>query len=154
MKRASTTSSKSSAKTRAVQKSAGARQFGEMLFEIGCEEIPAGMVARACDELQAILSKRLIEGGLAPEVSSGSLVDVFGAPRRLVAIAKQVRLRQEDVTREIVGPPKSVAFDNVGEPTRAAMSLRRKTRRADFAIDFREHSARRVPGDQAGSAGR
>ncbi len=126
MKRAPVTSSKSSVKNRTVQKSANARQFGEMLFEIGCEEIPAGMLAKACDELQALLSKRLIESGLAPEVSGGSLVEVFGAPRRLVAIAKQVRLRQLDVTREIVGPPKSVAFDNVGEPTRAAMAFAEK----------------------------
>ncbi len=31
-----------------------------------------------------------------------------------------------DVTREIIGPPKSVAFDSVGEPTRAGMSFAEK----------------------------
>ncbi len=43
-----------------------------------------------------------------------------------MAIARGVRLRQEDVTSEIIGPPKSVAFDNVGEPTRAATSFAEK----------------------------
>lgn len=35
-------------------------------------------------------------------------------------------MRQEDVTREITGPPKSIAYDQVGEPTRAAMSFAEK----------------------------
>jgi glycyl-tRNA synthetase beta chain len=39
---------------------------------------------------------------------------------------KNVRLKQEDVVREITGPPKAVAYDAVGEPTRAAMSFAEK----------------------------
>ncbi len=97
-----------------------------MLFEIGCEEIPAGMIAKAAQELKGILAKHLTANGLLSETSSENSVEAFGAPRRLVAIARNVRLRQEDVTREIIGPPKSVAFDNVGEPTRAAMSFAEK----------------------------
>jgi len=97
-----------------------------LLFEIGCEEIPSGMIAKAAQELEVILSKQLSMHGLIDESSSKRLVEVFGAPRRLVAIARKVRLRQDDVTREIVGPPKSVAFDNVGEPTRAATSFAEK----------------------------
>jgi glycyl-tRNA synthetase beta chain len=123
---AKTASRKAAGKRHPVKKGTSARQFGELLFEIGCEEIPAGMLAKACGELQAILAKRLMEHGLVPEVSTGTLVEVFGAPRRMVAVAKQVRLRQEDVTKEIVGPPKSVAFDNVGEPTRAATAFAEK----------------------------
>ena len=37
-----------------------------------------------------------------------------------------LRVKQEDVTREITGPPKSVAFDAAGEPTRAALSFAEK----------------------------
>jgi glycyl-tRNA synthetase beta chain len=100
--------------------------FGELLFEIGCEEIPAGMIAKACGDLKAILAKHLVASGLIAESSTDSLIETFGAPRRLVAAVGEVRLRREDVTREIVGPPKSVAFDSVGEPTRAAMSFAEK----------------------------
>ena len=91
----------------------------DFLLEVGCEEIPAGMIARAAEELQVTLEKFLSTEGL---IESGS-VEAFGAPRRLVAMARGVKLRQEDVTREVTGPPKSVAYDNVGQPTRAAESF-------------------------------
>ncbi|HEX5422749.1 MAG TPA: glycine--tRNA ligase subunit beta [Candidatus Acidoferrales bacterium] len=95
---------------------------GEFLFEIGCEEIPAGMIAKAASELKVILEKYFLTNALVHENSAAS-IETFGAPRRLTAIVRNVRLKQEDRTREIVGPPKSVAFDNVGEPTRAAVSF-------------------------------
>ena len=94
----------------------------DFLLEVGCEEIPAGMIARAAEELQVTLEKFLSTEGL---IESGS-VEVFGAPRRLVALARGMKLRQEDVTREVTGPPKSVALDNVGQPTRAAESFAAK----------------------------
>jgi glycyl-tRNA synthetase beta chain len=92
---------------------------GELLFEIGCEEIPAGMIAKAANELKQILETHLISNRLT---SAGS-VETFGAPRRLVAMVRGVAMRQDDIVQEIIGPPKSVAFDNVGSPTRAAQSF-------------------------------
>ena len=99
---------------------------GDFLFEIGCEEIPAGMIFRASQELKAILEKYFSTHGLMDGSENGATIEAFGAPRRLAAIAHGVRLKQEDVTREIIGPPKSVAYDSVGEPTRAAMSFAEK----------------------------
>jgi glycyl-tRNA synthetase beta chain len=99
---------------------------GDLLFEIGCEEIPAGMIVRACGELKALLEKYFLTNALLEEGSASSSIETFGAPRRLVAIVKNIRLRQEDVVREVTGPPKAIAFDNVGEPTRAAMSFAEK----------------------------
>jgi glycyl-tRNA synthetase beta chain len=99
---------------------------GEFLFEIGCEEIPAGMILKSSQELKSILSKYFTTAGLLDQSSTETFIETFGAPRRLVAIAHNVRLKQEDMTREITGPPKSIAFDNVGEPTRAAMSFAEK----------------------------
>jgi len=100
--------------------------YGDLLFEIGCEEIPAGMIARAAGELKAILERHLATHALIEEGTPTASVETFGAARRLTAIARKVRLRQEDVTREVMGPPKSVAFDSVGEPTRAAESFAAK----------------------------
>jgi glycyl-tRNA synthetase beta chain len=99
---------------------------GDLLFEIGCEEIPAVMISKASADLKAILQNYLVSHGLLSEEQSGTSIDTFGAPRRLVTIAHKIRLRQQDVTREVIGPPKSVAYDNVGEPTRAAMSFAEK----------------------------
>ena len=99
---------------------------GDFLFEIGCEEIPAGMIVKACRELKALLENYFVANALLDEGSAASSIETFGAPRRLTAIVKNVRLKQEDVVREITGPPKAVAYDAVGEPTRAAMSFAEK----------------------------
>src|SRR3984957_2971773 len=109
-----------------TSKYVAAKASDDLLFEIGCEEIPAGMIAKASAELKAILQKYLVAEGLVAKKQASSSIDTFGAPRRLVAIVHKIRLRQEDVAREVTGPPKSVAYDNVGEPTRAAMSFAEK----------------------------
>src|SRR5437879_6300330 len=71
------------------------------------------MIARAASELQVIPEKYLTSSHLL----EGAPVEAFGAPRRLVAIAPAVRLRQPDLAREVTGPPKSVAYDAVGRRT-------------------------------------
>jgi glycyl-tRNA synthetase beta chain len=104
----------------------GGKSRSDFLFEIGCEEIPAGMILKASRELKALLQKHFLANGLLDEKFAETSIETFGAPRRLVAIARGVRMRQEDVMREITGPPKSIAYDQVGEPTRAAMSFAEK----------------------------
>src|SRR5580704_9497766 len=107
----------------AAKKSKVPTSLGDFLFEIGCEELPAGMIAKASSELKAILDKYFSTNGL---LDLSGTIETFGGPRRLAAIARRVRLRQEDAVREVTGPPKSIAYDNVGEPTRAAMSFAEK----------------------------
>jgi len=103
-----------------------AQDGANFLLEIGCEEIPAGMIARAAGELQRNLEKYLTTASLH-EGGSGSEggVKVFAGPRRLAAIAT-LRARQPDEKKEVIGPPTSIAFDNVGAPTRAATSFAEK----------------------------
>ncbi len=91
----------------------------ELLFEIGCEEIPAGMLPRAIGELKAIFEKHLI----AENIVEGVTVETFGTPRRLTAVVKGLVGKQRDLESEVTGPPKSVAYDSVGAPTRAAVSF-------------------------------
>jgi glycyl-tRNA synthetase beta chain len=94
----------------------------ELLFEVGCEEIPAGMLARATDDLRVGLEKQLA----AESIADGVAVEAFSTPRRLVLWARGLPQRQADVTSEVTGPPKSVAYDAVGAPTRAAVSFAEK----------------------------
>src|SRR6267378_1442977 len=94
----------------------------ELLFEIGCEEIPAGMVAKAAGDLKAYLEKLLT----AESIGTGVTVETFGGPRRLTVWAQNLPSKQADVVNEVTGPPKSVAYDSVGEPTRAAVSFAEK----------------------------
>jgi glycyl-tRNA synthetase beta chain len=94
----------------------------DFLFEIGCEEIPAGMLPGAMKELKVILEKYFSTHNLMQD----SHVEVYGAPRRLVAACANLRVKQPDETREITGPPKSVSYDASGKPTRAAESFAQK----------------------------
>ena len=94
----------------------------EVLLEVGSEEIPAGMLPKAEEDLRANLEKLLA----AENLSDGVSVETFSAPRRLVAHVRGLREKQADVENEVTGPPKSVAYDSVGEPTRAAHSFAEK----------------------------
>lgn len=94
----------------------------ELLFEIGCEEIPAGMLPKAEEELRSTLEKLLT----AESLGDGVEVESFSGPRRLAAWVRGLRAKQADVVNEVTGPPKSVAYDSVGEPTRAALSFAEK----------------------------
>lgn len=91
------------------------------LFEIGCEEIPAGVLSKAAVELQQILEKYLETAKLF-----AGPISTHASPRRIAALSNAVLLRQSDERKEVLGPPKSVAFDNVGQPTRAAESFSEK----------------------------
>jgi glycyl-tRNA synthetase beta chain len=99
-----------------------AKGTADFLFEIGCEEIPAGMLPGAMKELKVILDKYLA----AYNLTQGSPVEVYGAPRRLAASCASIRLNQPDEVKDIQGPPKSVAYDAAGKPTRAAESFAQK----------------------------
>jgi glycyl-tRNA synthetase beta chain len=94
----------------------------DFLFEIGCEEIPAGMLPGAMKELKVILEKYLATHNLMQDSS----IEVYGAPRRLVATCAKLRVKQPDEAKEVTGPPKSVSYDATGRPTRAAESFAQK----------------------------
>jgi glycyl-tRNA synthetase beta chain len=94
----------------------------ELLFEIGCEEVPAGMLPKAEEELRASIEKLLV----AESLFHGVTVETFSAPRRLTAWVQGLPEKQTDVVNEVTGPPKSVAYDAVGAPTRAALSFAEK----------------------------
>jgi glycyl-tRNA synthetase beta chain len=94
----------------------------ELLFEIGCEEIPASLLPRAISELKSIFEKQFA----AENLTEGLTVETFGGPRRLTAWVRGLLAKQPDVESEVTGPPKSVAYDHVGAPTRAAVSFSEK----------------------------
>ena len=120
----------------------------EVLLEVGSEEIPAGMLPKAEEDLRANLEKLLA----AENLSDGVTVETFSAPRRLVAHVRGLREKQADVESEVTGPPKSVAYDAVGEPTRAAHQLRGEAGAFAEGPLYREDSQGRVPCRQAGEA--
>jgi len=89
--------------------------MSELFIEIGTEEIPAGYLEPALSALEAATLKLLDNLRLGH-----GKVRTFATPRRLAISVEGVAERQEEVTVEKVGPPKSAAFDTQGNPTRAA----------------------------------
>lgn len=95
----------------------------EFLLEIGTEEIPSRFIGPALEKMKEFFAALLSSG----RVSTGDdAIQTFGTPRRLVLYAPQLADRQEDVSREVVGPPKKIAFDAGGRPTKAALVFAEK----------------------------
>lgn len=94
----------------------------DFLLEIGCEEIPAWMLPRAQASLRELLEREFQARGLY----QGKPVETFATPRRLVACCARLAPAEPDRVAEVIGPPKSVAFDVQGKPTRAAESFASK----------------------------
>jgi len=93
----------------------------DLLFEIGCEEIPAKMLARQLVDLPALVIKRLADARLDHKG-----VRAVGTPRRLAVIVKQLVDRQPDLDEEVVGPPVSAAFAADGSLTKAGQGFAAK----------------------------
>ena len=119
---------------------------GEFLLEIGCEEIPAWMLPRARASLKELLERELQARGLL----QGKPVETFGTPRRLVAACSRLAAAEPTRTEEVVGPPKAVAFDAAGKPTRAAESFAAK-----LGVKVSELKVRQTPkGDYVAAVSR
>ena len=92
----------------------------ELLFEIGTEEIPSGYMAAALKDLEAAARTMFRDQRIA---CSG--VRTYGTPRRLTLYVERLEETQGALVREVVGPPKAVAFDQEGRPTKAAIGFAR-----------------------------
>jgi glycyl-tRNA synthetase len=88
------------------------------LLEIGTEELPAGDLSLALEQLEASVPKMLEEARLGYDS-----VKVAGTPRRQAVLVYGLAPRQPDRTTEVQGPPAGVAFDGEGHPTRAALGF-------------------------------
>jgi glycyl-tRNA synthetase beta chain len=96
----------------------------DLLFEIGCEEIPARMLARALVDLPGLVEARLEAARLIPAGHAG--VRALGTPRRLAVIVRQLVDHQPDLAEEVVGPPASAAFAADGSLTKAGQGFAAK----------------------------
>ncbi|SHL39181.1 glycyl-tRNA synthetase beta chain [Desulfatibacillum alkenivorans DSM 16219] len=104
-----------------------------LLLEIGSEEIPAGYIVPALEALAQALDAKLESARIAH-----SKPKVYGTPRRLAVILDEVAEKQESVTTEMVGPPKSVAFDDEGKPKVPAVKFAEKAGVAVEELRFQE----------------
>ena len=91
---------------------------GELLLEIGTEELPYQFVAPALSSLTQKAELLLKEHRL-----TYGAVRSLGTPRRLVLVVESLKAYQDAAVREVQGPSKAVAFDASGQPTKAAQGF-------------------------------
>lgn len=92
----------------------------EFLLEIGTEEIPSRFIPNALREMEDLINKGLD----ALRLGHGQ-AKTFGTPRRLALFINNMPDKQEDTHVEIVGPSRKAAFDEKGNPTKAAIGFAR-----------------------------
>jgi glycyl-tRNA synthetase beta chain len=91
--------------------------MAEFLLEILAEEIPAGVLPGAREDLLARVSHAFSDARL------GGTLAVHSTSRRLIVVGEGVADRQTDATTEVTGPPASAGFDAEGKPTKAALGF-------------------------------
>ena len=92
----------------------------EFFIEIGSEEIPSGYVQPALEYMREELTAFFTRNRIQAEVP-----EILGTPRRLVVSVKGVDALQEDCVELFHGPNVSVAYDDQGNPTKAAIGFAR-----------------------------
>ena len=108
----------------------------DLLFEIGCEEIPAKMLTRALADLPGAVKAKLDAARLEHKS-----VKALGTPRRLAVIVKGLVERQPDLREEVVGPPVGAAFAPDGSLTKAGQGFAAKN-----GVDASQITQKEVPG--------
>jgi glycyl-tRNA synthetase beta chain len=92
-----------------------------LLIEVGCEEIPARMIASATSSLKDVVLEVLAAGDLAV----GEAI-AWGGSRRLAVRITDVAGHQNSKDETIFGPPGAIAFDENGDPAGPAIGFAKK----------------------------
>jgi glycyl-tRNA synthetase beta chain len=91
-----------------------------LLLEIGTEDLPARFLPSAMQQLKEN-SVRIFMEYYMPF----NEIKTYGTPRRIAVIADGIPEMQEDRKKEVIGPSKKAAFDEQGNPTKAAAGFAR-----------------------------
>lgn len=99
----------------------------ELLFEIGCEELPASSLERLSQALEKNICSELNNIGLNFESSKR-----FATPRRLAVIVNSLDVQQQNRTLERHGPYLKDAYDKSGTPTLSCIGFAKS---CDVSVD-------------------
>ncbi|MCI9495053.1 MAG: glycine--tRNA ligase subunit beta [Adlercreutzia mucosicola] len=91
-----------------------------LAFEIGTEEIPAFDLKCATEQLAELVPASLD----AVRIPHGE-VAIYTSPRRLIAVVADVAVETEALEEVFRGPAAKIAFDEAGNPTKAAIGFAR-----------------------------
>lgn len=91
-----------------------------LAFEIGTEEIPAFDLANAVKQLNKLVPS-LLDNAAIPHGEVG----IYSSPRRLIVVAEGIPAATEEKNEVFKGPSAKIAFDEEGNPTKAAQGFAR-----------------------------
>ncbi len=91
-----------------------------LLFEIGSEEVPARFISPGL----SVLKEKFVQLLESSSITYGNILE-YATPRRLTLYIEDVSEKQKDRSTEHIGPPGKVAFDDKGNPTKAATGFAR-----------------------------
>lgn len=94
----------------------------DLLIEIGTEELPPKALQRLAHDYLYFLKSALQDAEL---LSGDPEPALYYSPRRLAILASEVRERQPECRIERHGPAVSVAYDDSGQPSKAAEGFAR-----------------------------
>jgi glycyl-tRNA synthetase beta chain len=103
----------------------------ELVVELGLEEIPAWMLEDATRQFAESLLQLLTQQRL----SAGECTQWY-TPRRIIVGLADIPVRQDNLKETITGPPKTIAYDASGTPTKAALAFAQKNGVSLKAIRF------------------
>jgi glycyl-tRNA synthetase beta chain len=92
----------------------------DCLIELGTEELPPKNLKSLSEDFAKLVSQALNDAGL-PAVS----VEVYATPRRLGILMRDIPTQQADQIVEKRGPALQAAFDEEGNPSKAAQGFAR-----------------------------
>ena len=90
----------------------------DFLLEINVEELPVSYIRPALDKLKNVFMERL-----KTERIGHADIAVFGTAAVLICHIKDISLKQEEISQEISGPPRKIAFDENNNPTPQAIGF-------------------------------
>ncbi|HOF33865.1 MAG TPA: glycine--tRNA ligase subunit beta [Spirochaetota bacterium] len=89
-----------------------------LLFEIGSEEIPAGYIPPALENIKKMMSDKLSTARI-----DFSVIEVYATPRRITAVLCGVSDTQRDEILELKGPSADRGYSEDGKPTPALLGF-------------------------------
>lgn len=96
----------------------------DLLFEIGTEELPPGLINNLTKQIKNNIVKELNENYIT--VDEQEQIKTFNTPRRIAVLITNLPKTQPEKSLEIKGPPKNKAFDEAGNPTEVAKGFANK----------------------------
>ncbi|MDO5044201.1 MAG: glycine--tRNA ligase subunit beta [Coriobacteriia bacterium] len=107
--------------------------FKTFIFELGCEELPALDLIKAVSQYEKLVSDALKDARIDFES-----LEVLSTPRRITLKINNLAEKTEELKQRFRGPQVQAAFDDEGNPSKAALGFARSkgVRTEDLTREF------------------